>query len=160
MAIDIFSIGAMNALDERVGGLLAKKDLKEERHEMKKTDEDMFSDCEHNLRHPFMRVLLKDAERYARDGKPWILSRRLQVLIDDEDSDERWIYYNEGDTWRQSANALCWKVIKEMIPDLLTPGMKFGCKGEKELLEAYPDRFKFVRDEYKRRAEKAGREAK
>jgi len=150
--IDIFSTSVQNHIEERAGSLLAQKDLKEERHEKKKTDEDVFNDFLHNVEHPFMDVLVKEAAKYERSGDAFIIQKRIAVLIDDEDSDERYLYYNQGDTWRQSADALIGKYLKERFPDLYTPGMKFGCKGEQLLLDAYPDNFGWVREVYKKRA--------
>ena len=152
--IDIFDTSVRNLAEERAGCLLAQKDLKEERHEKKKTDEDVFNDFLHNVEHPFMDVLMKEAGKYEQSGDAFIVQKRIAVLIDDENSDERYLYYNQGDTWRQSADALIGKYLKELYPSLYTPGMKFGCKGEKLLLEAYPDRFGWVRDVYKKRAHK------
>ena len=152
--IDIFSTSVTEAVEERAGHLLAVKDLQEERHDKKKTDEDVFSDFLHNVEHPFMNVLVKEAEKYARTGDAFIIQKRIAVLTDDEDSDARYLYYNQGDTWRQSADALIWKYLKERFPDLYTPGMKFGCKGEQLLLDAYPDNFLWVREVYKKRAQK------
>ena len=152
--VDIFSDSVLNTVEERAGSLLAQKDLKEERHEKKKTDEDVYNDFLHNVGHPFMDVLVKEAAKYERSGDAFIIQKRIAVLIDDENSDERYLYYNNGDTWRQSGDALVGKYLKERFPDLYTPGMKFGCKGEQLLLDAYPERFGWVRDVYKKRAEK------
>lgn len=154
MAIDIFSKDFSESLEERAGSLLAKKDLKEERHDLKKTDKDVFEDFLHNANHPFMTVLKREASRYANSGAAFVVRSRISVLIDDEGSDERALYYNNGDTWRQSGDALIGKLLKELYPDLRMPGMKFGCKGEQLMLDAYPDRFMFVREEYKKRAAK------
>ena len=151
--IDIFSKSVTDSVEERAGSLLAQKDLKEERHDKKKTDEDVFNDFLHNVEHPFMDILVKEAERYARSGDAFIIQKRIAVLIDDENSDERYLYYNQGDTWRQSADALVGKYLKERFPGLYTPGMKFGCKGEQFLLDAYPDKFAWVREVYKKRAQ-------
>ena len=152
--IDIFSKSVTDSVEERAGSLLAQKDLKEERHDKKKTDEDVFNDFLHNVEHPFMDVLVKEAERYARSGDAFIIQKRIAVLTDDETSDARYLYYNQGDTWRQSADALVGKYLKERFPNLYTPGMKFGCKGEQLLLDAYPDNFAWVREVYKKRAQK------
>jgi len=154
MSFDIFSKDFSDFMEERAGSLLAKKDLKEERHDLKKTDEDVFNDFLHNAGHPFMTVLKKEAERYAKTGAAFVVRSRISVLIDDEDSDERALYYNDGDTWRQSGDALIGKLLKEYYPELKMPGMKFGCKGEQLMLDAYPDHFAFVREEYKKRAAK------
>ena len=153
-SIDIFSKGFSDSIEERAGSLLAKKDLKEERHELKKTDEDVFNDFLHNAGHPFMAVLKKEAAKYAETGLAFVTRNRISVLIDDEDSDERTLYYNGGDTWRQSGDALIGKLLKELYPDLYIPSMKYGCKGEQLMLDAYPDHFMFVREEYKKRAAK------
>lgn len=152
--IDIFSTSVIDSVEERAGSLLAQKDLKEERHDKKKTDEDVFNDFLHNVEHPFMDVLVKEAERYSRSGDAFIVQKRIAVLTDDENSDARYLYYNQGDTWRQSADALIGKYLKERFPDLYTPGMKFGCKGEKLLLDAYPNNFEWVREVYRKRAKK------
>lgn len=152
--IDIFSKSVTDSVEERAGSLLAQKDLKEERHEKKKTDEDVFNDFLHNVEHPFMSVLVKEAERYAGSGDAFVIQKRIAVLTDDETSEARYLYYNQGDTWRQSADALVGKYLKERFPDLYTPGMKFGCKGEQLLLDAYPDKFAWVREVYKKRAQK------
>ena len=152
--IDIFDTNIQSNAEERAGRILAQKDLQKERHEKKKTDEDVFDDFLHNVNHPFMDVLMKEAKKYARTGDAFIVQKRIAVLIDNESSDERYLYYNQGDTWRQSADALIGKYLKELNPELYTPGMKFGCKGEKLLLDAYPDRFGWVRDVYKKRAQK------
>lgn len=152
--IDIFGANIDSVTEERAGSLLAKKDLEKERHGKKKTDEDVFNDFLHNVEHPFMNVLLKEAKKYALTGDAFIVQKRIAVLIDDENSDERYLYYNQGDTWRQSADALIAKYLKELYPGLYTPGMKFGCKGEKLLLDAYPDRFGWVREQYIKRAQK------
>ena len=152
--IDIFSTSITEAVEERAGHLLAVKDLQEERHDKKKTDEDVFNDFLHNVEHPFMNVLVKEAEKYASSGDAFVIQKRIAVLTDDEAGDARYLYYNQGDTWRQSADALIGKYLKERFPDLYTPGMKFGCKGEQLLLDAYPDNFKWVREVYKKRAQK------
>ena len=152
--IDIFSKSVADSVEERAGSLLAQKDLKEERHDKKKTDEDVFNDFLHNVEHPFMDVLVKEAEKYARSGDAFVIQKRIAVLTDDEQSDATYLYYNQGDTWRQSADALIGKYLKERFPDLYTPGMKFGCKGEQLLLDAYPDNFLWVREVYKKRAQK------
>lgn len=154
--IDIFDDGFNSKIEERAGNLLAQKDLKEERHAKKKTEEDVYNDFLHNVEHPFMSVLLKEAEKYSRTGEPFILHRRIAVLIDDENSDERYLYNNNDDVWRQAADALVWKYLKELFPCLNTPGMKFGCKGEKLMLDAFPDRFEWVREVYRKRAQKRG----
>ena len=153
--IDIFSRSVAESAEERAGSLLSRKDLKEERHAKKKTDEDVFDDFIHNIEHPFMTVLRREAAIYAKTGEPFVVRNRISVLIDDPESDERALYYNNGDTWRQSGDALVGKYLKELFPDLNMPGMKFGCKGEQIMLDTYPDNFKWVRDEYKRRAEKS-----
>ena len=152
--IDIFSKSVIDSVEESAGSLLAQKDLKEERHDKKKTDEDVFNDFLHNVEHPFMNVLMKEAERYAKSGDAFIVQKRIAVLTDDENGDARYLYYNQGDTWRQSADALVGKYLKERFPDLYTPGMKFGCKGEKLLLAAYPKNFVWIREIYKKRAQK------
>lgn len=152
--IDIFSKSVTDSVEERAGSLLAQKDLKEERHDKKKTDEDVFNDFLHNVEHPFMNVLVKEAEKYARSGDAFVIQKRIAVLTDDETGDARYLYYNQGDTWRQSADALIGKYLKERFPALYTPGMKFGCKGEQLLLDAYPENFMWVREVYKKRAQK------
>ena len=152
--IDIFNSSVIDSVEERAGSLLAKKDLKEERHDLKKTDEDVFNDFLHNVEHPFMHVLFKEAEKYAETGDAFVLRRRISVLIDDDLSDEHLLYYNDGDTWRQSGDALIGKHLKELYPDLYMPGIKFGCKGEQLMLDAYPDKFGWVREVYKKRAQK------
>ena len=152
--MDIFSKSYFDSVEERAGSLLAKKDLQEERHDKKKTDEDVFNDFLHNVEHPFMKILVNEAEKYAKTGDAFIVQKRIAVLTDDETGDARYLYYNHGDTWRQSADALIGKYLKERFPDLYTPGMKFGCKGEQLLLDAYPDNFEWVRDVYRKRANK------
>ena len=152
--IDIFSTSIIESAEERAGSLLAQKDLKEERHDKKKTDEDVFNDFLHNVEHPFLNVLVNEAKKYAKTGDAFILNKRIAVLTDDETSDATYLYYNQGDTWRQSADALIWKYLKECFPALYTPGMKFGCKGEQLLLDAYPNNFAWVREVYKKRAQK------
>lgn len=153
-AVDIFSDAFVGSLEERAGSILKQKDLKEERHDLKKTSKEVFDDFMHNVTHPFMTVLRKEAARYAKSGAAFSIHNRIPVLIDDEESDERALYYNDGDTWRQSGNALIAKYLKELYPELHTPGMKFGCMGEQELLDAYPGRFQWVRDIYQKRAKK------
>ena len=154
MTTDIFSNDVVIASEERAGSLLAKKDLTEERHSLKKTDEDVFKDFLHNIDHPFMTVLRREAAKYAKTGNPFVVRSRISVLIDNEDSDERVLYYNNGDTWRQSGDALVGKYLKELYPDLFMPGMKFGCKGEQIMLDSYPDNFEWVREVYRERAQK------
>ena len=154
MTTDIFSNDVIIASEERAGSLLAKKDLTEERHSLKKTDEDVFEDFLHNIDHPFMTVLRREAAKYAKTGNPFVVRNRISVLIDNEDSDERVLYYNNGDTWRQSGDALVGKYLKELYPDLFMPGMKFGCKGEQIMLDSYPDNFEWVREVYRERAQK------
>ena len=152
--IDIFSKSVVESSEERAGSLLAKKDMKEERHDLKKTDEDVFNDFIHNIEHPFMSVLRREASKYAQTGSAFVVRNRISVLIDDEDSDERALYYNDGDTWRQSGDALVGKYLKELYPELYMPGMKFGCKGEQIMLDTYPENFAWVREVYKKRAQK------
>ena len=153
--IDIFSKSVIDSVEERAGSILAQKDLKEERHDKKKTDEDVFNDFLHNIEHPFMDVLVKEAKRCAISGDAFVIQKRITVLIDDETGDARYLYYNQGDTWRQSADALVGKYLKERFPDLDTPGMKFGCKGEQIMLDMYPENFEWVREIYRKRAEKS-----
>ena len=156
--MDIFGEEMLNLAKEKAGNLLARKDLQKERHSKKKTDEDIYNDFLHNVTHPFMTVLRREAEKYQETGEAFVVRSRIAVLIDDEDSDERALYYNGGDTWRQSGDALVGKFLKELYPDLYMPGMKFGCKGEKLMLDACPGRFQWVRDVYKKRAEGAKEE--
>ena len=153
--IDIFSKTVVESAEERAGSLLAKKDLNEERHDMKKTDEDVFEDFIHNIEHPFMTVLRREAARYAHTGAAFVVRNRISVLIDDDNSDAHALYYNNGDTWRQSGDALVGKYLKELYPDLHMPGMKFGCKGEQIMLDTYPENFEWVREVYRKRAEKS-----
>jgi len=152
MAVDIFSQDFDESARERAGRILEQKDLQEERHGRKKTDEDVFNDFIHNVEHPFMLTLMREAARYERTGLAFVLRSRIAVLIDDKESDEYALYHNDGDTWRQSGEALVLKYLKERFPELKTPGMKFGCKGEKQMLDAYPGRFGWVRQIYKERA--------
>lgn len=152
--MDIFSNEVIEKSEELAGNILTKKDLGEERHSLKKTDEDVYNDFLHNISHPFMSVLRKEAERYSKNGDAFVVQNRIAVLTDDSDSEEWLLYHNDGDTWRQSGNALIGKYLKEVYPGLHTPGMKFGCKGEKLLLDAYPTRFAWVREVYKKRASK------
>ena len=152
--IDIFSKSVIDSAEERAGSILTQKDLKEERHSLKKTDEDVFNDFIHNIQHPFMTVLRKEAAKYALTGDAFVVRNRISVLIDNPDSDEHALYHNDGDTWRQSGDALVGKYLKETFPGLFMPGMKYGCKGEQMMLDAYPDRFNWVREEYRKRAEK------
>lgn len=154
--MDIFSNEIIEKSEELAGNILAKKDLGEERHSLKKTDEDVYNDFLHNISHPFMSVLRKEAERYSKNGDAFVVQNRIAVLTDDSDSEEWLLYHNDGDTWRQSGNALIGKYLKEIYPGLHTPGMKFGCKGEKLLLDAYPTKFTWVREVYKKRANKVG----
>ena len=83
--IDIFSKSVVESSEERAGSLLAKKDMKEERHDLKKTDEDVFNDFIHNIEHPFMSVLRREASKYAQTGSAFVVRNRISVLIDDED---------------------------------------------------------------------------
>lgn len=152
--MDIFSNEVVQKSEEIAGNILSKKDLSEERHNLKKTDEDIFEDFMHNVIHPFMTVLREEAERYSINGDAFVVQNRIAVLTDDSDSEAWLLYHNDGDTWRQSGNALIGKYLKELYPNLYMPGMKFGCKGEKLLLEKYPDKFSWVRDIYKKRANK------
>lgn len=152
--IDIFSKEFAASTEERAGGLLAQKDLKEERHDLKKTDEEVFNDFLHNVSHPFMHVLREEARQYEATGEPFVVRTRINVMIDNRDSDAFTLYYNGGDTWRQSGDALIGKFLKEIFPELYIPRMKFGCKGEQLLLDSYPDNFAWVREEYLKRARK------
>lgn len=152
--MNIFSNEVIQKSEETAGNILTKKDLGEERHNKKKTDEDVFDDFMHNVTHPFMTVLREEARKYSRSGDAFVVQNRIAVLTDDSDSEEWLLYHNDGDTWRQSGNALIGKYLKELYPGLYTPGMKFGCKGEKLLLDKYPDNFAWVRDVYKKRASK------
>jgi len=140
----------MMTVEERAGALLTKKDLSEERHNKSLTSEQVYADFCHNLEHPFLAIIGADAKRYARTGEPFVLHRRITVLTETDD-EARALYYNEGDTWRISGNALIWKWLRDTYPGLQTPGMRFGTKGEKLLLENNPDRYQFVRDIYKER---------
>ncbi len=151
----IFDNSILDIAQEKAGSLLAKKDLQAERHSKRKSDEDVFNDFIHNVEHPFMTVLRREAAKYAETGEAFVVRNRISVLIDKEDGDERMLYYNCGDTWRQSGDALIGKYLKELYPNLYMPGMKFGCKGEKIMLETYPDNFQWVRDVYKKRAQKS-----
>lgn len=153
--INIFSSEVIQKSEETAGNVLTKKDLAEERHGLKKTDEEVFADFIHNITHPFMTVLRKEAQKYSGSGDAFVVQNRIAVLTDDPDSEEWFLYHNNGDTWRQSGNALIGKYLKEIFPGLYMPGMKFGCKGEKILLDKYPDNFAWVRDIYKKRANKA-----
>lgn len=150
--MNIFSNEVIQKSEESAGNILAKKDLCEERHNLKKTDEDVFADFLHNVTHPFMTVLREEAKNYSSTGDAFVVHNRIAVLIDDSDSEEFLLYHNDGDVWRQSGNALIGKYLKELYPSLYMPGMKYGCKGEKLLLEKYPDNFAWVREIYKKRA--------
>ena len=152
--MDIFSREFSENLDERAGAVLAQKDTKEERHDLKKTDEEIFEDFKHNIEHPFMSVLLRDAEYCMRTGKAFVVHKRIAILTADEDGDGYALYYNNNDAWRQSANALIGKYIQEKYPELYMPGMRLGVKGLQLLLDAYPNRFMEVRAELRKRAEK------
>ena len=152
--MNIFSNEVIQKSEETAGNILTKKDLDEERHSLKKTDENVFDDFMHNVTHPFMTVLRKEASKFSNSGDAFVVQKRIAVLTDDSDSEEWLLYYNNGDTWRQSGNALIGKYLKELYPGLYMPGMKFGCKGEQLLLDKYPDKFAWVREVYKKRASK------
>lgn len=156
--IDIFSGSFLDTARERAGFLLAKKDLKRERGSKKKTDEEIFEDFQHNLYHPFMSVLMKDAFDHLVNQKPFVVHKRITILTSDENSDAFFLYYNEGDTWRASGNALIGKFLKEYYPELQMPNMKLGVKGLQQLLDAYPDHFDDIREELRIRAESGDEE--
>lgn len=150
--IDVFSGSFLDTARERAGFLLAKKDHQKDRGSKKKTDEEIFQDFEHNLYHPFMSVLMKDAMEHVASQKPFVVHKRITILTSDENSDAFFLYYNEGDTWRASGNALIGKYLKEYFHDLQMPGMKLGVKGLQQMLDAYPGHFDDIREELKIRA--------
>lgn len=146
-------------IEERAGAVLAKNDLSEERHNLKMTDEEAYEAFQHNKDHPFMVIVKADAEAHARIGKPYVLHRRITTMRE-IDKEANLLYYNGNDTWNDAGNALVWKYLRETIPGLITPRMKFGCKGEKLLLDNNPGKYSFVRDEYAKRANKKQKEIK
>ena len=150
--IDVFGSGFLDSARERAGYLLAKKDHKKDRGAKSKTDNEVFEDFQHNLFHPFMSVLMKDASEHATSQKPFVVHKRITILTSEEDSDAFFLYHNDGDTWRASGNALIGKYLKEYYPDLQMPGMKLGVKGLQQMLDAYPGHFDDIREELKLRA--------
>lgn len=151
--MDIFDRKEIEASEERAGANLLKEDLKEKRHSLKKTDEDIFEDFKHNLDHPFMDIIRSNAARYEKSGEAFTLRNRI-VFIIETDSSAKQIYYNDGDVWRTSGEALITKYLKEIFPGLIIPRMEYGVKGEQLMLDAYPDHFDWIREERIRRANK------
>lgn len=152
--LDIFSTSIQDLVNEKAGSVLAKKDLRAERSEKKKTDEAVYEDFLFDIQHPFMSILMGEARKFAATGEAFIVRTRIAVMKDNENSDAFALYYNDGETWRQSGEALVWKYLKEIYPTLNTPGMKYGCKGEQLLLERNPGHFEWVREVYRKRAGK------
>ena len=151
--VDIFNNSFFESAKERAGVLLAKKDLQKERGSKRKTDHEIFEDFQHNLYHPFMACVMADASECEKEGKAYVVHKRITILTSNENSDAFFLYYNNGNTWRQSGNALIGKFLDEYFPDLQMPGMKLGCKGVQELLDAYPDHFDELREKLRERAD-------
>ena len=151
--IDIFSESVFDMAEQRAGYILSKKDEKKRRSSLKKTDKQIFDDFLHNVTHPFATVLKKDAAEHAATGKPFVLHSRISILTDNREGNAFSLYHNEGDTWRQSGNALFSKYLQELYPELEMPKLKLGVKGLKFLLEAYPDKFTAIREKLKERAQ-------
>ena len=150
--MDIFSEAVFDIAEQRAGYVLAKKDEKKRRGSLKKTDRQIFDDFLHNVTHPFATVLKRDAAEHVAAQKPFCLAHRIHVLTDNKAGSAYSLYHNEGDTWRQSGNALFSKYLQELYPDLEIPKLQLGVKGLKLLLDAYPDRFIEIREKLKERA--------
>lgn len=155
--LDIFDQSVDDLVNEKIGSVIAKKDLQAERSEKKKTDEDVYEDFLFDRYHPFIGLLIDEAEKFEKTGEAFIVRNRITVLKE-TNSHAFELYYNNGETWRQSGEALVWKFLKERFPGLYTPGMKFGCKGEKLLLDDNPGHFEWVREVYRKRAEERKKE--
>lgn len=150
--MDIFSETVFDIAEQRAGYVLAKKDEKKRRGNLKKTDRQIYDDFLHNVTHPFATVLRKDAAEHVAAKKPFVLHSRISILCDNRDGSAFSLYHNDGDTWRQSGNALFSKYLQELYPDLEMPRLQLGVKGLKFLLDAYPDKFSSVREKLKERA--------
>lgn len=150
--MDIFSESVFDIAEQRAGYVLAKKDEKKRRGNLKKTDRQVYDDFLHNVTHPFATVLKKDAAEHVASKKPYVLRSRISVLTDNRDGNAFALYHNEGDTWRQSGEALFSKYLQELYPNLIMPKLKLGVKGLKLLLDAYPDKFTAIREKLKERA--------
>lgn len=155
--LDIFSPKLEEITKEKAGYVLAAKEDKENRHNLKETDEERYEAFLHNLTHPFMEIVRREAKEYAKMGKTFVLRNRIAVLIDDTDSIEYSLYYNNGDPWRQSGEALIGRYLKEKYPDLDIALRGTTCSGLNLLLEAAPNNFKWIRDALAEKAEKATR---
>ena len=130
-----------------------KKDEQEARHSLKKTDEEIYEDFEFDREHPFMALLDKVAAKYAQTGEPFVLHKRIAVLTDDSESTAFSLYFNDGEVWRQSGNALITKYLVEHHPGLNVPKLHLMTKGTKLLLDAYPDGYEWIRSACKERLE-------
>jgi len=150
--MDIFSETVFDIAEQRAGYILAKKDEKKRRGNLKKTDRQIFEDFLHNVTHPFATVLKRDAAEHIALQKPFCLAQRIHVLTDNKAGSAFSLYHNDGDTWRTSGNALFSKYLQELYPDLDIPKLQLGVKGLKLLLDAYPDRFTEIREKLKERA--------
>ena len=144
---------AIEAAKERAGMLLLKKEEHEERHKLEKTDEEIYEDFQFDLQHPFMALIDKIAKNFALSGHPFVLHKEISVLTYDTDSVGFTLWYNEGHKWKPSGNALITKWLKDQHPALVIPKMNMVTKGTKLLLDAYPDRFNWLREIFKERME-------
>lgn len=148
---NIFSDDFLRGACERTGAELAKKDLAEERHNLKKTDEEIFDDFQHDIHHPFFFPLYQQACAMASRGEKFVMSEVIAIMKhEDEEAEYLYVSGGKGSMWRSSGNALVSKYLKDMLPDLDVP-MKIGCKGEKLMIEAYPTRFQWLKDMYAKR---------
>jgi len=149
--MNVFSHEYIETAKEKGGLKLAAQDAMRERHEKKKSEEDYFLDFMHNLNHPFMGFVIASAEKHVKEGSPFVLHAVITVLINTRE-DARVVFY-QGDAWRNSGNALITKYLKEAYPNLIVPKMQLWTKGTQMLLDAYPDRYVWLRDALKERLE-------
>lgn len=151
----------LKTANEHAGLLLMQKDENEERHNLKKTEEEIFEDFQFNMGHEFMELVKAVAEQYAETGEPFVLYKRIVNMTDDSASDAAYLYYHgvkNGEMWRHSGDALITKWLKDEYPSLNIPRMHLWTKGTRLLLEAYPERFGFIREAAEKRIQKAKKE--
>lgn len=148
----------LKPIDERAGVLLMQKDEGDERHSLKKTEAEIFEDFLFDKDHPFMSLIEAVAEKYAETGEPFVLYKRIVNMTDDSGSEAFHLYYNGGEIWRHSGDALITKWLKDEYPDLNIPRMHLWTKGTQILLDTYKDRFGYIREAAEKRIKKAKKE--
>lgn len=152
---NIFDDELDNKVKEKAGYILVSEEDNENRHALKKSDEDYYKDFLYDREHPFYQILDREARKYIRTGELFVIRPIIIILINDKNSTEYKLFINNGDKWRQSGEALIGRFLKEKYPDLNIALRGTTCKGLKFLLEAYPDRFNWIRNKLIEKAEEA-----